>query len=423
VPRYQGAGSSQVNPTRISTAYDELAQLAGKRVEIFYSPGYTDEGTTTDDLIAHAVAEAKRSQVAVLFAGLPDSFESEGFDRSALDLPAGHNRLIETVSEVQPNLVVVLMNGAAITMPWANRVKAIIEAWLGGQAGGGAIADALSGRINPSGKLSETFPARLEDTPPYPDFPARNKEANYGEGIFIGYRSYDTRKIVPLFPFGFGLSYTTFAYSDFQVNASVIRETEGAGAAVKVKNTGRVAGKEIVQLYIHEQCARVVRPEKELKAFAKVTLQPGEEKIVRFDLSRRDFAYYDVSVHDWVVNPGKFDLLVGGSSDALRMKLTIEVAVNEPPAQPLTRNSLLKEFANHPKGKAFYRELVEAFGLGNPAEENGKDSDLTAEEAATKKKADMAVKAFLDDMPAYKVCAFSEGRYSEGRLDEILALL
>ena len=139
-----------------------------------------------------------------MFAGLPDSFESEGFDRASLDMPAGHNQLIEAVSAVQPNVAVVLMNGSAVTMPWADKVRAIVEAWLGGQAGGGAIADVLTGKVNPSGKLSETFPARLEDTPPYPDFPARNKEANYGEGIFIGYRHYDARKIAPLFPFGFG---------------------------------------------------------------------------------------------------------------------------------------------------------------------------------------------------------------------------
>ena len=169
------------------------------------------------DLIAEAVEQAKAAEVAVVFAGLPDSFESEGFDRNSLDLPAGHNQLIEAVSNVQPNVVVVLMNGSAITMPWAD--KAVVEAWLGGQAGGGAIADALTGKVNPSGKLSETFPERLEDTPTYPDFPARNKEANYGEGILIGYRHYDTRKITPLFPFGFGLTYTTFAYSNLQVSA------------------------------------------------------------------------------------------------------------------------------------------------------------------------------------------------------------
>jgi beta-glucosidase len=421
LPRYQGAGSSQVNPTRISTAYEELLKLAGNEVTISYAPGYTDEGTTTDHLIAQAVGRAKGAQVAVVFAGLPDSFESEGFDRFSLDLPAGHNQLIEAVSTAQPNAVVVLMNGAAVTLPWADKVKAIVEAWLGGQAGGGAIVDVVTGKVNPSGKLSETFPARIEDTPAYPDFPARHKEAHYGEGIFIGYRYYDTRKVNPQFPFGFGLSYTTFAYSDFQVSSVAIRDTDSVTVEMKVKNTGRVAGKEIVQLYVHEQRSRLVRPAKELKAFAKVTLKPGEETIVRFRLEKRDFAYYDVSLHDWTVNPGKFDILAGGSSRDLPLRQTIEVASTLTRCPQLTRSSLLKEFVNHPVGKAFYNELVEAFGLGNPgapiAEE---DANLTPEEAATKRKADMAVKAFLDDMPVYKVCAFSEGRFSEERLDAML---
>jgi beta-glucosidase len=420
LPRYQGAGSSQVNPTRVSTAYQEFTKLAGENVSTSYSEGYTEEGTTTDDLVAEAVKQAKAANIAVVFAGLPDSFESEGFDRSSLDLPPGHNRLIEAVSIVQPNVVVVLMNGAAVAMPWAGQVKAILECWLGGQAGGGAIADALTGKINPSGKLSETFPMRLEDTPAYPDFPARNKEADYGEGIFVGYRYYDTRKITPLFPFGFGLSYTTFVYSSIQANAAAIKDTDRVTVKVQIKNTGRIAGKEIVQLYVHEQRVKVPRPEKELKAFAKVTLHPGEETIVSFDLGKRDFAYYDVSIHDWIVNSGKFDILVGGSSHRLPLVHTIEVASTDRSSHRLTRKSLLKEFVNHPAGKEFYNELVEAFGLGNPSEQVEDNSTLTIEELMTKKKADMAVKAFLDDMPVYKVCAFSEGRFSEKRLEEIL---
>jgi beta-glucosidase len=294
------------------------------------------------------------------------------------------------------------MNGSAITMPWADKVRAILEGWLGGQAGGGAIADALIGRINPSGKLSETFPARLEDTPPYPDFPARNREANYGEGVFIGYRYYDARKLAPMFPFGFGLSYTTFVYLDLRVSAFSIKDTENLGVEVKVKNTGTIAGKEVVQLYIHEQRTKVVRPEKELKAFIKVALQPGEEQTVSFQLGHREFACYDSLRHDWVVNPGRFDILAGGSSQDLPLRRTVEVEATKQDSAPLNRHSLLKEFRNHPKGKAFYRELAEAFGLGNPDE------------------VDMMVRAFLDDMPVYKVCAFSEGRFAEERLEEIL---
>ena len=401
-PRYQGSGSSQVNPTRISTAYDELTKLINQSAVICYAAGYAEDGTTTDELIDEAVQQAKTAEVAILFAGLPGSYESEGIDRSSLDLPAGHNQLVKAISAVQPNLAVVLMNGAAVTIPWLDRVRAIVEAWLGGQAGGGAIADVLTGRVNPSGKLSETFPARLEDTPAHPDFPGRKGEANYGEGIFIGYRYYDARKLAPLFPFGFGLSYTTFAYSNLRVKPAVINDTQSVSVQVTIRNSGRVAGKEVVQLYMREQQPSVVRPEKELKAFAKVALEAGEQKTLSFKLEGRDFAYYDVMHHDWVVNSGKFEILVGASSQDLRLTQTVEVHKSKPDCPPLTRDSLLKEFKNHPKGKAFYPELVAAFGMGNPDE------------------VDIAVRAFLEDMPIYKVCAFSEGRFTEQKLNEIL---
>ena len=401
-PRYQGAGSSQVNPTRISTAYDELVKLVDKNTVVRYAAGYTEEGRTTEDLIEEARQQAKAAEVAVVFAGLPSSYESEGFDRSSLEMPDGHNQLIAGVCAVQPNVAVVLMNGSAVTMPWAEKVSAILEAWLGGQAGGGAIADVLSGRVNPSGKLAETFPVRLEDTPCFPDFPSRTKEANYGEGIFIGYRYYDTRKIAPLFPFGFGLSYTTFAYSGLRVGATAIKETDGVTVEVKVKNTGSVAGQEVVQLYVHEQSPKVVRPEKELKAFTKVALQAGEERTVIFQLTKRDFAYYDTFRHDWIVNPGKFEILVGSSSRDLPLRQTIAVEVTEQDCAPLNRYSLLKDFENHPKGKTFYPQLAEAFGMGNPAE------------------VDVAVRAFLDDMPVYKVHGFSEGKFTDEMLKEIL---
>jgi len=401
-PRYQGSGSSQVNPTRISTAYDELVKLMDQDTIVRYAAGYTKEGTTTEGLIEEAQLQAKAAEVAIVFAGLPSNYECEGLDRSSLEMPAGHNQLIAAVSAAQPNVAVVLMNGSAVTMPWAEKVKAILEAWLSGQAGGGAIADALAGRVNPSGKLAETFPARIEDTPSFPDFPARTKEANYGEGVFIGYRYYDARKIAPLFPFGFGLSYTTFAYSELRVGATAIRETDGVKVELKVKNTGPVAGQEIVQLYVHEQRSKVVRPEKELKAFAKVALRAGEERAVSFQLTKRDFAYYDTFRHDWIVNPGKFEILVGSSSQNLPLRQTLEVELTKPDCAPLTRYSLLKDFENHPKGKAFYPQLKEAFGLGNPDE------------------SDMATRAFLDDMPVYKVCAFSAGRFTEEMLREIL---
>jgi beta-glucosidase len=415
LPRYQGSGSSQVNPTKVSNAYDELVKIAGDDQKFVYAVGYNSEGEVTDRLLDDARKAAVRGEVAVVFAGLPDSYESEGFDRASLDMPLGHQQLIEAVASVQPNVAIVLMNGSAVTMPWADKAKAIVEAWLGGQAGGGAIADVLTGAVNPSGKLAETFPKSIYDSPTFPHFPARNRQANYSEGIFIGYRYYDTKNLPPLFPFGFGLSYTTFSYTAIEAAAS-IKDTEDLTVKVSVKNTGQVAGKEVVQLYLREQQPLVLRPEKELRAFQKVTLSPAEEKTVTFRLSKRDFAYYDSAVRAWSVRSGKFDILAGGSSADLPLKATVEVQATDIRYPKLTRASMLKDFQNHPKGRAFYRELLDAIGMQIPSVEEG----LSAEAAAEKKKARMAVMAFLDEMIVNKIPAFSEGKFTDERLEEIL---
>ena len=414
-PRYQGSGSSQVNPTKVSNAYDELVRMAVGDGKFAYAAGYDSEGDVTESLLEEARNVAAQANVALVFAGLPDSYESEGFDRSSLAMPNGHNQLIETVSGVQPNVVVVLMNGSAITMPWADRVKAIVEGWLGGQAGGGAIADVITGRTNPSGKLSETFPKRLQDTPTFLDFPARNRQAIYGEGVFIGYRYFDKKDVEPLFPFGFGLSYTTFEYTGIKASERSIKDTDGVTIEVTVKNIGNLPGKEIIQLYVHEQNPAVGRPENELKAFNKIALAPGEEKVVKFTLSKRDFAYYDADLRDWNVRPGRFDVLVGGSSRDLPLKETIEVQTQI--AYPkLTRTSMLKDFQNHPKGRAFYRQLLEASGMDIPSESDA----LSPEEAAERRKLRMFVLAFLDEMLVKKLPALSEGKFTDEKLDEIL---
>ncbi len=404
-PRYQGAGSSQVNATRVAAAYDEIANCVGNHSSLIYAEGYTEDGMTNDALIVEAVKHAKASDVVILFAGLPGSYECEGIDRSSLDLPVGHNLLIESVAAAQPKVVIVLLNGAAVTMPWADRVPVIVEAWLGGQAGGGAIADILSGKENPSGKLSESFPERLEDTPCFPDFPGRNREANYGEGIFIGYRHYDSRERAPLFPFGFGLSYTNFDYSNFNVTPTKFNDKQSVQVSFNIKNCGPVAGKEIAQLYIREQNPKVVRPEKELKDFQKVSLEPGEETTLSFTLQKRDFAYFDNVTKDWMVNPGAFEIMVCASSTDLRLKQSIELEITDETLPVITRDSLLKEVRKHPKAQSLYNDLIDGFEMGNPDEQ------------------DMAVRAFLEDMPIYKVSAFSEGRFSEAKLDEHLKKL
>jgi beta-glucosidase len=416
LPRYQGSGSSQVNPTKVANAYDELVKIAGDDQKFVYAVGYNSEGEVTDRLLDDARKAAGKAGVAIVFAGLPDSYESEGFDRASLDMPLGHKQLIEAVVSVQPNVAVVLMNGSAVTMPWADKVKAILEAWLGGQAGGGAVADILTGAVNPSGKLAETFPNSIYESPTFPHFPARNRHANYGEGIFIGYRYYDTKNLQPLFPFGFGLSYTTFSYTGIKAAATSIKDTEDLAVEVSVKNTGQVAGREIVQLYLREQQPLVLRPEKELRAFQKVTLSPGEEKTLTFRLSKRDFAYYDSAVREWSVRSGKFDILAGGSSRDLPLKATVEMQATDIRYPKLTKTSMLKDFQHHPKGREFYRELLEATGMQIPSVDEG----LSAEAAAEMKKARMAVMAFLDEMIVSKIPAFSEGKFTDERLEEIL---
>ncbi|MCB0570850.1 MAG: glycoside hydrolase family 3 C-terminal domain-containing protein [Phaeodactylibacter sp.] len=419
-PRYQGAGSSQVKPTQIANAYDELSKIMAGKTTLSYAEGYTHEGTTDDAMLAEARKQATAADIAIVFAGLPDSYESEGFDRSNIDMPEGHNQLIEAVAAAQPNTVVVLMNGSAITMPWAAKAKAIVEGWLGGQAGGGALADVLTGKVNPSGKLSETFPQRLEDTPAFLDFPGRQGHAHYGEGLFIGYRYYDKKKIEPLFPFGYGLSYTTFSYTGIQASTSSAKDTETIQVDVKVKNTGKVAGKEIVQLYVHNGSTELIRPEKELKHFAKVDLKPGEETTVRFDLSYRDFAYYDAQVHDWQVNSGAYTVLVGGSSASLPLKADIDIEATKVKYPKFTETSLLKDLKRSPMGQMVYQQMMAGMkqgimGGGQPA--------ATPEEKAEREKAAAMMEMFFQEMPLRNMARMSQGQFTEEMLQGLLMQL
>ena len=414
-PRYQGAGSSRVRPTKLESALAALQALIGSDVQLEYAAGYAADGSSDDTSIAEAKRIAAAADVAVVFAGLPGSFESEGFDRSNIDLPDGHNRLIDAIAAAQPRTVVVLMNGSAVAMPWAGKVAAIVEAWLGGQACGSAIADVLTGRTNPSGKLSETFPHRLEDTPASLDFPGLRGEARYGEGVFVGYRYYDARKVEPLFPFGHGLSYTVFSYTAITVDATTINDVEGARVRVRVRNTGERAGQEVIQLYVRERAPRVRRPERELRAFAKVSLEPGEETEVTFALGRRDFAFWDASVHDWAVRSGKFDVFVGGSSRDLPLRLTLHVRASPVALPPLTRESLIKEFADRPWTEAVYAEIIEkaqrSFGIGGPETEPGFSREGDGAPDAEINMHEM-VQALVREMPAWKIVHMSGGAIS-----------
>lgn len=367
-PRYQGAGSSQIVPTRLDSPLEELQNWLGDTATVSYSAGYGQDGEAQDEdsLLKEAVAVAEKAAVAIILVGLPDSFESEGFDRKHLDMPASHNRLIEEVCRVQPNTIVVLQNGSAITMPWLNAAKAVVEAGLGGQAVGGAIADVLSGKVNPSGKLAETFPIRLEDTPAYINYPGENGTVRYGEGLFVGYRYYDKKKVATLFPFGHGLSYTTFEYSDLQLGKSEFKPGDSLEVKVKLRNSGAVAGKEIVQLYAHPLKSEYVRPEKELKAFAKVELQPGESREVTLTLSDQDFRVYDKERQGWRIEGGSYLLEVGGSSD--KLVLSQELSVWEDPRSArgvFTPMTSVARYLKDPAGRQAVLEAVQGTILEN----------------------------------------------------------
>ncbi len=321
-PRYQGGGSSHINSHKITSALDAAAEMKN----VTYAQGFDDvEDKTDEKLLAEAVEAARNADVAVIFAGLPDKFESEGFDRKHMAMPDCQNELIEKVAAVQPNTVVVLHNGSPVEMPWIGQVKGIVEAYLGGQAVGGAVCDILFGKVNPSAKLPETFPLRLEDNPSYLSYIGEGDMVEYREGIFVGYRYYDKKKMDVLFPFGYGLSYTTFAYSNLTVDKEQMKDTDTLRVTVDVTNTGDVAGKEVVQLYVADRESTAIRPVKELRDFAKVELAPGETKTVTFTLDQRAFAYYSVRIHDWHVETGAFDIMIGKSSRDIVLTKTVTV--------------------------------------------------------------------------------------------------
>ena len=347
-PRFQGAGSSQVNPTRIDVPLDEL-RAAGLRVE-----------SATGDDPAEAVALARRAGTVVLFLGLAAGDESEGADRDHLDLPAAQTELVEQLAEANPRLVVVLCNGSAVRMtPWDEHAPAILEIWLSGQAAGGAVADVLLGNVNPSGRLAETLPLRLQDVPSYLNFPGEQGHVRYGEGVFVGYRGYDAVGREVAYPFGHGLSYTTFEYRDLVVGPGI--------ATVTVINTGERRGKEVAQLYVAAPSARVARPVRELKAFAKVDLEPGEATTVTFTLDERDLSYWSSVDRSWVLEGGSYEISVGASSRDLRVTATLEVPA--PPVRPrLDADATLREWLADPDGAAALREAV---GVGPDGTPNG----------------------------------------------------
>ncbi|MGK9147920.1 glycoside hydrolase family 3 C-terminal domain-containing protein [Plantibacter flavus] len=409
-PRYQGAGSSQINPTRLDTALEELRALAGGR-SIEFAPGFsitTDAAAATDAaaLTAEAVALAAASDVAVLFLGLPGDEESEGFDREHLELPAVQTELLDAVLAVTSNVVVVLSNGGVVRVSgWADRVQAIVEGWLLGQAGGGAIADVLFGSVNPSGRLAETIPVRLEDTSSYTDFPGEFGHVRYGEGLFVGYRHFDRHDLAVSYPFGHGLSYTTFTYSDASVAPVAGSDASGdLEVRVTVTNTGAVAGREVVQVYSTVEGSTVIRPERELKGFASVALEAGESAEVVVTIRREDLAYFHPIADRWVVEGAAVTFAIGASSRDLRATVSIDL-VGDELILPLDADSTIGEWLEHPVvGQVLGAAMASAAGAGGEAGMFG----------------DPAILKMMASMPIGRVASFPNSPISSEALDELI---
>ncbi len=411
-PRFQGGGSSHVAPTRVDVPFDEIEKLAGG-AELLYAEGYQEGVEVRRDLVDEAVRTARAAQAAVVFVALPAALESEGYDRPHMDLTPHQVELIRAVTEVQSRTVVVLSAGSAIaTLPWSDGAAAIVQTWMMGQAGGGAVADVLFGRVDPSGRLAETFPRSLPDTPAFLHYPGELDKVRYGEGIYVGYRYYDAKEMPVAFPFGHGLSYTTFAYGDLRVPSS-FDVSQGLQVSVDVTNTGTRAGKDVVQLYVRDVDAALARPPKELKGFAKVLLEPGRTETVTFDLGFRAFAYYHPGHGRWITEDGDVELLVGASAGDIRLRTTATLRGSPPLPSLLHRESTVQQWLDDPRGRTVAEPRFAAWASGMTAalgagEDGGVGMDMLA---------------FIRDTPLLSVLHFMERHVELSPEDEVERLL
>ncbi|MCD8187567.1 MAG: glycoside hydrolase family 3 C-terminal domain-containing protein [Ruminococcus sp.] len=403
-PRFQGGGSSHINAFRVTGAIAAAAEYA----DVSYAQGYrTDEDAADSELLEEAVRLAESSDAAVIFAGLTDLFESEGFDRSHMKMPECQNELIRRVAQVQPNTVVVLHNGSPVEMPWIDDVKGLVEAYLGGQAVGEAECAVLFGKVNPCGRLAETFPKKLSDNPSYLNFPGEGDRVEYREGIFVGYRYYDFKEMDVLFPFGYGLSYTDFEYSNLSV------QTDGCNAevSVTVTNTGSVAGREVVQLYVHDCESSVIRPVKELKGFEKIELKPNESKTVSFHLDRRSFAFYSTEIHDWFVESGDFEIMIGKSSRDIVLSETVNIKSDDKMPYICTSNSTMGDLMKIDCAKKYMDKLIDEYSRMMQTE-----SDNTELGESTK----LMMEHQLRDNSLRVMVSFSDGAITHEDIDNIV---
>lgn len=410
-PRYQGGGSSHIHSSRVVS----VLEAAKENDNVLFAQGFTDDAEENDPaLVEEAVKAAQQADAAVLFLGLPERYESEGFDRKHMKLPKCQNRLVEDILKVQKNVAVVLHNGSPVEMPWVDQVPAILESYLAGEAVGDAQYRILFGDVNPSGKLAETFPLRLEDNPTYPYYGREGEDAVYREGVLVGYRYYDTKHMKVLFPFGHGLSYTEFEYSDLELSAEKMKDTDTLQVSVIVKNTGNRAGKEVVQLYVAPKDPEFVRPEKELRAFEKISLEPGESRKVTFTLGKRAFAYWNVTLHDWHVVSGEYEILIGKSSRDIVQQKAVQVESTVTVPYTFTKNSTFGEIFKRPEKMQAVMELFGAMG-GVPM-----DPDAMKEQAGEGENMEM-MQAMLMYSPIRSMVGFMG--LEDEKVDAVLAKL
>lgn len=406
-PRYQGGGSSHINASEITSALQAVRSVA----KVEYAKGYSiDTDQVNPELQAEAVALAKKADVAVLFVGLTDAYESEGYDRSHMRMPENQNALIDAVCAVNDRVVVVLHNGSPVEMPWTDKVGGILEMYLGGQAVGGAAVDLLFGAVSPSGKLAETFPMHLEDNPSYLNFPGNGDQVEYREGIYVGYRWYDTRKMPVRWAFGHGLSYTQFEYSNLRVNKEKIAQGEGVHVAIDVKNVGHMGAKEVVQLYVHSVHDGVARPEQELKGFEKVYIAPGKTETVEFELNPRAFAYYESAIRDWYVEGGAYEIRIGASSRDVRAAKTIEIEAGKPIPVRVTMDTTFGDLMKIPGSQPILQPVMG----GMMAQFGGVPEDDSMSGM---------MDAMVGFMPLHALKSFGGGQVSDKMLEEMIAAL
>lgn len=405
-PRFQGGGSSHINCFKTTNVLDSVPCDA----QVVYAEGFPADRDFYDKALAdEAVKAAAEADKAVIFAGLPESFESEGYDRSHMRLPECQNRLITEILKVQPNTVIVLHNGSTVEMPWLGEIKGLLETYLGGQAGGAAAANILYGKINPSGKLAETMPLKLSDNPSYLNFGGGEK-VEYREGIFVGYRYYDTKEMDVAFPFGYGLSYTTFAYSNLKLSMENPTEKDTVMVSADVTNTGKSAGKEVVQLYIRDLTGSAIRPEKELKGFEKVFLEPGETKTVTMELNKRSFAWYNTELHDWFAASGDYEILVGASSRDIRLTETLHLNSSQRLPMHVHMNTTLGDLLRNPETAEAAKKLIQKYLSGE-----------AGSEAASEAVSEEMTMAMTDSMPLRALMGFAG--VSRKELDSVIEKL